>query len=135
MKCTLHFATKLSSRDIKKCNIIVFGLLWLVTNQVISLMNGCQNLHSCTYIMTLTLMKSVQSQEEDVPRAHPLRVEFKYTARGHAIMCNCDSWEGVWKVWGRSNLQQKRSTVLPEPKLGPPPHFNKKNSWIHTCLS
>ena len=105
MKCTLHFATKLNSRDIKKQNTIAFGLLWLVTNQVISLMNGCQNLHSYTYIMTLTLMKSVQSQEEDVPRVHPLRVEFKYTARGQGITCNCDSWEGVW---GRSNLPQKK---------------------------
>ena len=94
LKCTLHFATKLNSRDIKKQNTIAFGLLWLVTNQVISLMNGCQNLHSYTYIMTLTLMKSVQSQEEDVPRVHPLWVEFKYTARGQGITCNCDFWEG-----------------------------------------
>ena len=31
MKCTLHFATKLNFRDIKKQNTIVFGLLWLVT--------------------------------------------------------------------------------------------------------
>ena len=60
-------------------NVIVFGLLCIATNQVISLMSSCQDMHSCTYSMTLTLMKSVQSQEEDVPRVHPLQVELKYT--------------------------------------------------------
>ena len=91
MKCTLHFATKLNSRDIKKTKYYCF---WPSLACDVSLMNSCQNLHSYTYIMTLTLMKSVQSQEENVPRVHPLWVEFKYTARGQGITCNCDSWEG-----------------------------------------
>ena len=72
-----------------------------------------------------------QAQEEDVPRVHPLRVEFKYTVRGQGIItCNRDWWEGVWGVWERSNLPQKSSTVLSEPKFGPP----IKNSWIRPCI-
>ena len=45
--------------------------------------------------------------------------EFKYTIRGQGIItCNCDWLEGVW---GRSNLPQKSTTVLSEPKFPPPP--------------
>ena len=44
--------------------------------------------------------------------------EFKYTIRGQGIItCNCDWWERVWGC----NLPQKSSTVLSEPKFGPPP--------------
>ena len=64
---------------------------------------------------------------------HPLWVEFKYTVRGKGIItCNRDWWEGVWGVWGvwvRSNLPQKSSTVLSEPKFAPlpaPPPSNQK---------
>ena len=82
-------------------------------------MSGCQDLHSCTYTMTLTsiLTKSVQSLLPSTRRGcsnwvHPLRVEFKYTVRGQGIItCNRDRWQGVWGVWGRSNLPQKSSTV------------------------
>ena len=43
--------------------------------------------------------------------------EFKYTIRGQGIItCNCDWWERVWGC----NLPQKSSTVLSEPKFGPP---------------
>ena len=47
--------------------------------------------------------------------------------------CLCplsDQWEGVW---GKSNLPQKSSTVLSEPKFGPPPTPPMKNSWISPC--
>ena len=67
-------------------------------------------------------------QEKDIPRVHPLRVEFMYTLRAQGIItCNRDWWE---LVLGRSNLPQKFLTVLSEPKFGPPPPrpaHNKNN--------
>ena len=69
---------------------------------------------------------TIMAQEEDIPRVHPLRVEFKYTVRGQGIItCNRDWWE---RVWGRSNLPQKISTALSEPKFEPPPPAPNKNN-------
>ena len=51
------------------------------------LASGCQDLHSYTFIMTLTLMFANlyilcnQTQEDDVPWVYPLRVESKKTVQ------------------------------------------------------
>ena len=98
-------------------------------------MSGFQDLHSCTYIMTLTLMltKSVQSWQPNTKGRCSKGAS--YTSR---IQINgkrprtCYRWKGVWGVWGRSNLPQKSPTVRSEPKFRPPPI---KNSWIRPCDS
>ena len=57
--------------------------------------------------------------------------EFKYTIRGQGIItCNCDWWERVW----RSNLPQKSSTVLSEPKFGPPPPAAPNQTFLDPPL-
>ena len=54
------------------------------------------------------------------------RIEVQGKGQG-IITCNHVWWEGVWGEWGRSNLRQKGSTILAEPKFGPtPPPPNKK---------
>ena len=51
----------------------------------------------------------------------------QYTVRGQGIItCNRDGWDGVC-VWGgggvgETQFDPKSSTVLSEPKFGPPPH-------------
>ena len=68
---------------------------------------------------------------------YPLQVEFKYTVKGQGIItCNRDWWEevrgggdGGWGGGGLGEkLLQESSTVLSEPKFGPP--LSIKNSWI-----
>ena len=64
------------------------------------------------------------AQGENVPRVHPFTSRIQVHVRGQGfITCNRDWWEGVW---GEANLPQKSSTVLSEPKFGPPPPPNKK---------
>ena len=77
-------------------------------------------------IMTLTLMltKSVifctQTQQEDVPRVHPLRVEFKWTASGQEYNVKPRLVGGSVGGMGEKEVASKRQTVLSEPKFRPP---------------
>ena len=109
----MHFATKLNSRDIQKCNKLLFLsiLLWsvhLFSQSSFSRANGgrpaftdwetsgCLCFFSWSRIMATT----------------------------RPIMCNCNWWEGIW---GRSNLLPKSpKTVHSEPKFGPPPPPHQK---------
>ena len=65
-----------------------------------------------------------QAQVEDVPRVHPLRVEFKYTvSRGQGIItCNRDWWEGVW---GEVICHKKVQRSFLNQSLDPPPPQSK----------
>ena len=123
MKQELHFATKLNSSDIQKCNC--FSVPPMICSPLLAklyfprhwrpVFKNWEKRGRLCFLSWSTIM----AQEEDVPRVHPLRVEFKYTVRGQGIItCNRDWWEGVW---GRSNLPQKISTALSEPKFEPPP--------------
>ena len=56
--------------------------------------NSCwQNLYNLCY----------QAPEEDIPRVHLLRVDFKYTVRGQGTIYNVHRhcWEGVWGCGGK----------------------------------
>ena len=110
----------------------------------------------------MVLTKSVQfllleAQEEDVLRVHPLRVECKYTVRGQGIITCMQPRlvAGGEGVVGEEVICHKKSSVLSEPKFGPPNkkfldpplllgHFQRKgsvktredcaNSGIRGCL-
>ena len=93
MRCALHFATKLNSRNIQKCHCFCVpsnDLFASARRSSISRANGNQ-----------------RSQIE----------------KHVTVSVKCD-------------LPQKSSTVLSEPKFGPPPPPTPtpiKNSWIHPC--
>ena len=124
MKPVLHFATKLNSSVIQKCNFLGVPSYDLFTSA-----HRLKQYFSCQWWLAFTDWSSLLSQLVDnysarggyVPGVHLLRVEFKYSVRGQEIMmCNRNWWKGVC---GRSNFPQKSSTVLSEPKFGPPSHL------------
>ena len=130
VKPVLHFATELNSSVIQKCNVLGVPSYDLFTSA-----HRLKQYFLCPWWLAFTdwetrgplcflSWSTIMAQEEDVPGVHPLWVEFKYSIRGQEIiMCNRNWWK---EVWGRSNLPQKSSTVLSEPKFGPPPPPNKK---------
>ena len=138
MKHALHFATKLNSRDIQKCNncfwVPSYDLFASAHKEVFSCTNGIQRGHLC-FLSWLTI---TAQEEEDVPRVHPLQVEFKYTVRGQGIMmCNHDWWEGAWgevichKKVKQSFLNQSLDPPHPSPNkkiLDPPLQFQRSLS-------
>ena len=151
MKRAFHFSAKLNSRDIQKCNCSwVTSHLYLFANGDRRAQIEIRNLYHFCY----------QAQEEDVPRVHPVPVEFTYTVRGKGIITYNCNWSvvggGGWRGWGRiyppppppppkktkqnktnkPKKQNKSSTVLSQPKFGPPPPPPPpiKNSWIRPCF-
>ena len=76
-----------------------------------------------------TIFASNQTQEEDVPRVHPLRVKSKQTVSGQGIItCDHDWWEGVCGrevIW----LIRVQQSFLSQ-SLNPP----IRNSWIRPCI-
>ena len=96
--CTL----KLNSRDIQKCKMFLGTLLWSVRlcssqSLLVSTRGGCS---------------------KGASFSSRIQVHNKWPR--NTITYNRDWWEGMWEVWGRSNLTQKSSTVFSEPKFGPP---------------
>ena len=83
MKRALHFATKVNSRDIKKCN--------------------------CFWVPSCDLLASSNKAVYPAPKC----------ARVHRLR---NTWLCLWEVISHKNS----STVLSEPKFGPP----IKSSWI-----
>ena len=83
-------------------------ILWLATNQVIIQKPNVWwvVVRTCTHVLTSWLWNSCwrnlynlcyQAPEEDVPRVHLLRVDFKYTVRGQGIIaCTATAGSGVW---------------------------------------
>ena len=84
MKRALHFATKVNSRDIKKCN--------------------------CFWVPSCDLLASSNKAVYPAPKC----------ARVHRLR---NTWLCLWELISHKNS----STVLSEPKFGPP----IKSSWIH----
>ena len=63
------------------------------------------------------------------------RIEVQGKGQG-IITCNHVWWEGVCGEWGRSNLPQKSSTILSEPKFGPtPPPLPPNKKFLDPPLS
>ena len=96
MKRALHFATKLNSGDIQKCNCF-----WVSSYDLFaSARKAAFHAPTVTGVHRLTgnlYNLCYQAQEEHVPRVHPLPVEFTYTVRDQGIITyNCD-WLG-WRV-------------------------------------
>ena len=137
MKLVLHFATKLNSSVIQKCNFFGVPSYDLFTSA-----HRLKQYFLCQWWLAFTdwetrgplcflSWSTIMAQEEDVPGVRPLQVEFKYSIRGQEIMmCNCDWWKGVW---GRSNLIATKKFSSPfwtkvwTPFPPPPPI---KNAWI-----
>ena len=103
MRRVSYFATKLNSRDIKKCDC-----LWVPP--VI-----------CSPLLA----------KQNFPRLRQLAFT-DWETRSRLCLLS-DWWEGGW---GESNLPQKSSTVLSEPKFGPPPPLLNQffSSYIRVSL-
>ena len=94
IKHALHFATKLNSRDIKKCN--------------------------CFWVPFYDLFTSACKAVFPAPIASRGSQIEKHAARQLWRQLGWWPLSMVWRVWRRSNFLQKSSTVLSEPKFGPP---------------
>ena len=129
MKCALHFATKLNSRDIQKCNCF-----WpsLPCNQSSHISDEQLSGHALMHLQhDLDIDEICTITRGGCSKGASFTSRTQIHRRGQGITCNCDWCEGVW---GRSNLPQKSSTVFPEPKFGPPPPPTPNEKFLDSHL-
>ena len=123
-KCTLHFATRLNSTDVKKCNCFWPSLACDESTHISDeRLSGLALMHlhhdlDIDEICTIT--------RGGCSKGASFTSSIQIHSKGPRNNVQGDSWEGVW---GRSNLPQTKVWT-------PPPPFQQiQNSWIHTCLS